>query len=139
MLETKYAVKQYSLGDLGKGRSRGGKSCAKKRRLEMLDRLARLGQGLSAAQRNDFSWFKDAWDARMLQGDGGIWPVTFMGWVQRLLGENDDGVANTFPFFFHGERRRCFDGDARVFVMAVWQVTWVPPRVFVTQKNIKLD
>jgi hypothetical protein len=83
---------------------------AKKNRLEVLDRLARLGQGLSPAQRNDFKWFKEAWDARMLQEHGDNWPELFMGWMQRLLGENEDGVANAFSVFVHNETRRCFDG-----------------------------
>ena len=61
MLEAKHAVKQFSLEDLGKGAKL--KRCldvAKTRRWEVLDRLARLGQGLSPEQRNDFSWFKEA-------------------------------------------------------------------------------
>ena len=101
MLEAKHAVKQFSLEDLGKGRSRGGGVLAKKRRWEVLGRLPRLGQGLSPAQRNDFIWFKGAWDARMLQEHGDIWPETFMGWTQRLLGENENGKANTFSVFDH--------------------------------------
>ena len=79
---------------------------AKKRRWEVLDRLARLGQGLSPAQMNVFGWFKDAWDARMLQEHGDIWPETFMGWTQRLLGENENGKANAFSVFDHNETRR---------------------------------
>ena len=110
MLEAKHAVKQYSLEDLGKGRSRGGKVVAKKRRWKVLNRLARLGQGLSPEQRNDFSWFKEAWDACMLQEHGGSWPETFMGWMQRLLGENEAGVGNACSVFVHNETRRCFDG-----------------------------
>ena len=83
---------------------------AKKRRWEVLDRLDRLGQGLPPAQMNVFGWFKDAWDARMLQEHGDIWPETFMGWTQRLLGENENGKANAFSVFDHNETRRCFDG-----------------------------
>ena len=54
VLEAKHAVKQLSLEDLGKGRSRGGKVAAKKRRWKVLHQLARLGQGLSPEQRNGF-------------------------------------------------------------------------------------
>ena len=111
VLEAKHAVKQLSLEDLGKGAKL--KRCldaAKKRRWEVLDRLARLGQGLSPAQKNAFKWFKEAWDARMLQEHGDNWPELFMGWMQRLLGENEDGVANAFSVFVHTETRRCFDG-----------------------------
>ena len=90
--------------------SRGGGVAAKKRRWEVLDRLARLGQGLSPAQRNDFGWFKETWDSRMLQEYGDSWPEVFMGWMQQLLGENEKGVANAFSLFVHNETRRCFDG-----------------------------
>ena len=90
--DTNHAVKQFSLEDLGKGAKL--KRCldaAKKRRWEVLDRLARLGQGLSPEQRNDFSWFKEAWDACMLQEHGDSWPETFMGWMQRLFGGERGG------------------------------------------------
>ena len=97
VLETKHAIKQFSLEDLGKGRSRGGGTAAKKSRWEVLDRLARLGQGLSPEQKNDFSWFKEACDACMLQEHGDSWPDTSMGWMQRLLGgERGGGWACIF-------------------------------------------
>ena len=110
VLETKHAIKQYTLQDLGMGQKRVGGAAAKKNRLEVLDRLARLGQGLSPAQKNDFSWFKEAWDARMLEALGDSWPETFMGWMQGLLGKNEAGVGNAFSVFVHKETRRCFDG-----------------------------
>ena len=109
VLQAKHAIKNSSLEELGKGRSRGGGVLAKKKRWEVLDRLSRLGQGLSPAQMNDFKWFKDAWDARMLQEHGEEWPETFTGWMQRLLEDNEKGVANAFSVFVHTETRRCFD------------------------------
>ena len=110
MLQANHAIKQYSLEDLGKGRKRGGGVVARKRRWEVLDRLARLGQGLSPAQRNDSGWFKDALDARMPREHGDIWPEMFMGWMQRLMGENENGEANACSVSVHNEKRRCFDG-----------------------------
>ena len=110
VLEAKYAIKTYSLGDLGQGRSRGGGAAARKRRLEVLDRLARLGQGLSPAQRNDFSWWKDEWDTKMLEEHGEDWPAVFAGWVQRVLDDTEAGMVNAFSHFVHAETRRCFDG-----------------------------
>ena len=99
VLEAKHAIKTFSLEDLGKGRSRGGAAVARKRRLHVLDRLARLGQGLSPAQRDEFIWWKDAWDATMCQQHGGYWSEVFAGWVQRLLEENEAGAGNAFvPF-----------------------------------------
>ena len=108
-MESKYAVRQFLFEELGKGRSRGGGVLAKRRRWEVVDRFSHLGQGLSPAQRNDFIWFKDAWDARMLQEYGDEWPETFTGWMQRLLDDNEKGVANAFSVFVHTETRRCFD------------------------------
>ena len=111
VLETKHAIKTYSLEDLGQGRSRGrgGASAFKKRRLEVLDRLARIGAGLSGGQRNDFSWWKDAWDGKMLEEHGENWPAVFAGWVQRVLDESEGGASNAFSIFVHSETRRCFE------------------------------
>ena len=110
VLEAKHASKQCTVEDLGKGaKMKRRLDAAKKRRWEVLDRLARLGQGLSPAQRNDVGWFKNAWDGRMLQEHGDSWPDVFMGWMQRLLGENENGVANAFSVYVHNETRRCFD------------------------------
>ena len=68
VLQSKYAIKQFSLEALGKGaKMKREVEAAKKKRLEVLHRLAHLGQGLSPAQRNEFGWFKDAWDANMLE------------------------------------------------------------------------
>ena len=36
----------------------------------VLERLARLGRGITPAQRNDFPWFKERWDEKMLQEHG---------------------------------------------------------------------
>ena len=110
VLQAKHAIKNFSFEDLGKGRRSGGGVLAKKKRWEVLDRVSRLGQGLSPAQKNDFTWFKDAWDARMLQEYGDEWPETFTGWMQRLLEDNEKGVASAFSVFVHTETRRCFDG-----------------------------
>ena len=69
VLQAKYAINQFSLEALGKGaKMKREMEAAEKRRCEVLDRLAHLGQGLPPAQRNDFSWFKESWDARMLEG-----------------------------------------------------------------------
>ena len=116
VLEANHAFRTYSLDDLGHGRSRGGGAAAKKRSLEVLGRLARLGQGLSPAQRNDFRWWKDAWDANMLECHGEDWPRMFAGWVQRILDDHEAGVWNAFPLFVNAETRRCFDGALALHV-----------------------
>ena len=111
VLQAKYAINQSSLGAFGKGaKTKRCVEAAKKRQWEVLDRLAHLGQGLPPAQRNDFGLFKDAWDARMHEAHEESWPDMFMGWMQRVLGENENGKANAFSVFVHNETRRCFDG-----------------------------
>ena len=57
-LEAKRAVKAFSLHDLGEGRPHEGGIDGKKNRAQVLDRLSRLGQGISAAQRNEFMCIK---------------------------------------------------------------------------------
>jgi hypothetical protein len=50
-LEAKRAVKAFSLYELGDGRTRSGGAEGKRNRAQVLDRLVRLGQGISPAQR----------------------------------------------------------------------------------------
>ena len=112
LLETRHAMKTYSLDDLGQGgaRGRGGPSQAKKRRIEVLTRLAHIGHGVSPEQKNDFSWWKAAWDEHMLAHHGDAWAGVFAGWVQQILNDCDAGTKNAFSLFVHAEARRCFDG-----------------------------
>jgi len=115
LLETKHAMTSFSPEDLGQGRSRGGGGPAKqKKRAEVLDRLARLGTGLSPAQRNDFAWWKDAWDAKMLAEHKDDWGGVFAGWVQSILNDLDEGSASAFSLFVHAETVRCFSGAPAV-------------------------
>jgi hypothetical protein len=118
MAATRHAMKSFSLQDLGHGRdgrSRGGAQ-AKKNRFEVLDRLSRLCQGLSAAQQNDFSWWKQTWDESMAEHHGENWPKTFAELVQRILDDFGNGVSNAFSVFVHAETRRCFHNHLAVQV-----------------------
>ncbi len=108
VLEARHAMKTFSLEALGQGRSRGGGAPAKKLRLEVLDRLSRVGQGLSGAQKNDFGWWKNSWDAKMLEEHGENWGGVFAEWAQRVLQDVEDGIGNAFSLFVHDETRRCF-------------------------------
>ena len=63
-LASKHAIKSYTLESLGAKTTNGGGAKAKKNRFEVLDRLARLNAGLSVGQKNDWQWFKDAWDEK---------------------------------------------------------------------------
>ena len=110
VLEARHAIKTYSLEELDQGRSRGGAGPGRKRRLAILDRMAHVGEGLSAAQRNDFGWWKDNWDLKMLEEHGDGWPALFAGWIQRVLDDFQAGIANAFSLFVNAETRRHFDG-----------------------------
>lgn len=58
LVETKHTLEQLSLEGLGKGaKMKRRVDVAKKRCWEVLDRLARHGQGLSDGKRNDFERF----------------------------------------------------------------------------------
>ena len=71
----------------------------------MLDRLAHLGVGLSPPQRNDWSWFKAAWDEKMMSEHGEGWPQTFAGWVQQILEDlTTEAGSNAFSTFVQRER-----------------------------------
>ena len=112
----KHAVKRFRLEDLGKGANNAGGAKGKKNRLEVLDRLARLNAGLSAGQRNDWQWFKDAWDKAMLIEYKDEWPETFATWIQEVL---MDSRSNAFSIFVHEETCRVFDGAAALQVPGV--------------------
>ena len=118
VLEAKHAIKTYSVSDLGEGCSRGqrGSGPAQKRRFEVLDRLARIGAGLSAEQRNDFAWWKNAWDDKMLAEHGQHWATVFAGWVQCVLKDHEGGAGNAFSIFVNSETRRCFDSEVALRV-----------------------
>ncbi len=82
----------------------------------MLDRMARLGTGLPAPQRDDFAWFKDAWGTAMLGDHGVDWPRTFAEWMQRLLNDIQDGAGNAFSMFVRSETRRKFATEVALVV-----------------------
>ena len=87
-----------------------------KNRWEVLDRLTWLKAGFSAGQRNDWRWFKDAWDKAMLTEHGADWPELFATWMQNVL---NDTRSNALSIFMHTETRRAFDGNAALQVPGV--------------------
>ena len=102
-------MKSFRLGFLGDGLRACGGASGRKRREEVLDRLSRLGTGLSPQQRNDWAWFKEAWEHKMFEEHGDDWVRVFAGWVQGVLDAHQGGTANAFSCFVHSETRRCFD------------------------------
>ena len=84
-----------------------------KHRHDVLDRMARIKARLSEGQRNDFKWFKDAWDKNIVKQHGSEWAKLFMTWMQRIL---DDERSNVFSTFVFNESRRVFHDVAALHV-----------------------
>ena len=108
LLECRAAVKRYTPEMLGQMSTKAAKTQSRKLRLEILDRLARLGTGLSAAQRNDWEWFKDAWDEKMLAEHAANWGTLLLEWTNAVLRAFENGEASAFSVFVYNETVRCF-------------------------------
>ena len=113
VLETQHAMKTFTLEMLGKGDAKGGGAAARKLRFEVMDRMARIGAGLSPAQRNDFAAFKHAWDAAMLEKHRGDWAMKFLSWMQAMLDNKD---SNAFSQFVWRESCTLFHGTVALHV-----------------------
>ena len=94
------AFKTFSLDMLGGNSSNAGGAAARKNRFQVLDRV---GTHLSPAQRNDFEWWKRAWDDAMVEQHKGKWAETFAGWMQEIINKPD---SNAFSVFMHNETNR---------------------------------
>ena len=108
ILEEKNAARRISLAMLGQGKPRSGGAPARKHRFEVLDRLAQQGSGLSPAQRNDWSWFKEAWDTKMSEEHDSNWGRVFSGWTQKVIDDHSAGMDNAFSVFVENETVRNF-------------------------------
>ena len=60
--------------------------------------MSRLGSGLPDAQKNDFPWWKDAWDDHMVAQHGANWASTFAGWIQNILIATDSTAFSKFMY-----------------------------------------
>ena len=109
--EARHAVKSFRLSYLGdNSRNCGGVVC-RKRRDEVLDRISKMGTGLSPSQKNEWAWFKEAWQGKMLAEHGEQWVRIFAGWMQEVMDSLERGQANAFSVFVNHETRRCFSSD----------------------------
>jgi hypothetical protein len=111
--ETRHAIKSFPLDALGAGSPNAGGKQGKRNRFEVLDRLARHGAGLSPGQRNDWAWFKAAWDTAMVTQHRAGWAKLFSEWLQSVL---EEGPSNSFSKFVHRETCRVFAGSAALHV-----------------------
>ena len=119
VLETKHAMKTFTPVLLGDGQKNAGGAKGRNARSDVLDRLSRLGVGLSPGQKNDWAWFKTAWDTRMLTDHGEEWPRTFSAWVQQVLEDmTHEAGSNAFSTFVHRETLRCFSEQPALCIPA---------------------
>jgi hypothetical protein len=107
------AIKTFTPEALGEGNANAGGAKARKSRFEVLDRIARIGAGLSAGQANDWSWFKEAWDKEMVKEHGANWASVFAKRMQSVL---DDEHSNAFSTFVYTETCRVFHDTAALHV-----------------------
>ena len=81
-----------------------------------MDRMAKLGTGLSPQQRNDWMWFREAYERTMHAEHGDGWVKLFVGWMQGVLNEINGGTPNAFSLFVHKEATRCFADEVGLAV-----------------------
>ena len=109
LAECTHALKTFTAEFLGEGKKDNGGAKCRDRRHEVLDRLARLGSGLTPQQKNDITWFKDAWDTKCATESPRTLGGQFAGLCQKIL--NDMGTPthkNAFSAFASNETRRHF-------------------------------
>jgi hypothetical protein len=106
-------MKTYTVDALGKGSKNAGGAKGRDKRCEVLDRLARIGSGLSPGQKNDFVWFKDAWNTAMVEEHKELWAETFAQWMQVVLHAEN---SNAFSVFVYNETKRNFHSSAALHV-----------------------
>ena len=112
-IECQHAMKSFTPEMLGAGLANGGGAASRKIRFDVLDRMARIGSGLSPGQRNDFAAFKQSWDAKMLNEYRSDWAMTFISWIQNVL---DAPEPNAFSLFVYNESRRLFHGTIALHI-----------------------
>jgi hypothetical protein len=113
---SRFAIKSYTPDSLGDGSEKAGGPKCRNRRWEVLDRVARLGAGLSAGQSNDWQWFKETWDHEMVNAHGAKWGGVFSEWIQAVL---NDERSNAFSFFVYNETCRVFHTTTALHVPGV--------------------
>ena len=67
-------------------------------------------------QRNEFGWWEEAWDERMLQEHGDEWPAVFATWAQSIVERHQGGEVAAFSRFVHLETQRVLEGEVALVV-----------------------
>ena len=73
----------------------------------VLDRLARVGSRLSAAQVNNWTFFNETWDECMLHEHKGNWGRLSAEWSHQIVIDFHNGISNTFSLLVQSETQRC--------------------------------
>ena len=105
VVTAKGAIRTYDPVSLGKGKKKGGGEQYRKERFGVLERVRLLAE-LSLEQRNDWDYFKGAWDRRMAEAHGEDWADIFCEHIQHVLSALDSGQANALSVFMHKETER---------------------------------
>ena len=105
----RHAINTSSVEALGDGNESAGGPKARKNRFEVLDRLKTIGVGLSPGQMNDWAWFKESWDDKMVDQYAATWGSVFAKLIQGVL---EDECSTAFSKFVYGETCRVFHGAA---------------------------
>ena len=89
----------------GEGKKKGGAQQHQKTRLEALERVRAVGN-LSPEQRNDWDYFRVAWDTKMADMHDGDWANIFAEILQNVVVELETENHNALSEFMYKETKR---------------------------------
>ena len=101
--EAAQSMRRFTLGMLGEGTPNAGGAKGRNNRFQLMDRLKNLRAGLSGAQINEYHWWREAWDKKMLEVHGAAWPAMFGSWMKAV---QEDPKSNAFSLFMFTETQR---------------------------------
>ncbi len=108
----------YTLAELGQGHAKGGTAEHKKRRMDILRRVARLGDDLPDAEAADFTrWVKRLDDQMQFQHQG-AWPLRFQVEMNRIINAIKEGNNRAFVSY-HAKMTRDHLGEPSLVIPAV--------------------
>ena len=119
IVETRHAMTRDSPEALGQGKARSGGVAARRLRYEVIDNMAKLGTGLTPSQKNDWAWFREAWDEKMCDEHAHEWGGTFSQCMQTNIDDVSDGVANAFSMLMYDETNRHFSKTPMLVVPSI--------------------
>ena len=81
-----------------------------------MEKVMRIGNGLSAAQMADWPWFKEAWDIAMNAEHGVAWPTTFAEWMQNVVNATIVGTTSAMSTFVWNETQRVLENTPKLIL-----------------------